>query len=171
MTPCPDERGRRLAGLPAWAWGLLLVAVTVVHRSLLAARTFPLPVDTGTLAWMALNILEGERPLFLYGFCYSGSPMAYLLAASFRLGGVSWVTFAAPVVLLAGLWVWLTFRLFERLGGARVGLAAALACTFADWNTSWYTLAPDTSYSALLALGTAILLLACPWLLAGRKRT
>ncbi len=139
---------------------LLLSLVTVYHRYILAANQFILATDTGTLALMAQNILKGERPLFLYGFSYSGAPLAYLTALSFRLGGASLASLIWPVALLAGLWVWFTFLLVRRLAGPRAALAAALLATFADRTTSWYTHTPDTSYSALLLFGTAILWLA-----------
>lgn len=139
---------------------LLLALAAMAQRALLAANLFVLPTDTGTLGLMALHILEGEHPLFLYGFCYSGAPLAYWIALFFRLGGVSWLTFIGPVILLAGLWVWLSYRLFRDLAGPRAGLAAALLAALPDYYTSWYTFIPDTSYGAFLPLVTLILWLA-----------
>ena len=93
-------------------------------------------------------------------YVYSGAPLAYLTALSFRLFGVSLTTLVLPTALLAGLWVWLSWRLFHRLAGPRAGLAAALLCAFPDRLTSWYTHTPYNSYGAFLALGTLILWLA-----------
>ncbi len=141
-------------------WAAALALATVVHRLLLASHQFILATDTGTLALMALDILDGERPLFLYGFSYAGAPMAYLTALSFRLFGISLFTLVLPTALLAGLWVWLSWLLFKRLAGPRAGLAAALIFAFPDRLTSWYTHTPYNSYGAFLALGTLILWLA-----------
>jgi len=141
-------------------WAIALSLAAVAHRLLLAAHQFILTTDTGTLALMALDILKGERPLFLYGFSYSGAPLAYLTALAFRLFGVSLTTLVLPTALLAGLWVWFSWRLFQRLAGPRAGLAAALLCAFPDRLTSWYTHTPYNSYGAFLALGTLILWLA-----------
>ena len=141
-------------------WAIALSLAAVAHRLLLAAHQFILTTDTGTLALMSLDILRGERPLFLYGFSYSGAPLAYLTALAFRLFGVSLTTLVLPTALLAGLWVWLSWRLFQRLAGPRAGLAVALICAFPDRLTSWYTHTPDSSYGAFLALGTLILWLA-----------
>ncbi len=141
-------------------WAAALALAAVVHRLLLASHQFILSTDTGTLALMALDILDGERPLFLYGFSYAGAPMAYLTALSFRLFGISLFTLVLPTALLAGLWVWLSWLLFKRLAGPRAGLAAALIFAFPDRLTSWYTHTPYNSYGAFLALGTLILWLA-----------
>ncbi len=141
-------------------WAIALALAAVAHRLLLAAHQFILTTDTGTLALMALDILRGERPLFLYGFSYSGAPLAYLTALAFRLGGISLTTLVLPTALLAGLWVWLSWKLFHRLAGPRAGLAAALLAAFPDRLTSWYTHTPYNSYGAFLALGTLILWLA-----------
>ena len=141
-------------------WAIALSLAAVAHRLLLAAHQFILATDTGTLALMALDILRGERPLFLYGFSYSGAPLAYLTALAFRLFGVSLAPLVPPTALLAGLWVWLSWRLFQRLAGPRAGLAAALLYAFPDRLTSWYAHTPDSSYGGFLALGTLILWLA-----------
>ncbi len=139
---------------------LLLALAAVAHRLWLAGNQYILAIDTGTLGLMALNILDGDRPLFLYGFCYSGAPLAYVVALFFRLGGVSLFTMALPIALLAGLWVWLSFLLFRRIAGHAAGLAAALLFAFPDRYTSWYTHTPDTSYGAFLPLAALILWLA-----------
>jgi hypothetical protein len=139
---------------------LLLALAAVAHRLWLAGNQYVLPIDTGTLGLMALNILDGDRPLFLYGFCYSGAPLAYVVALFFRIGGVSLFTMVLPIALLAGLWVWLSFLLFRRLAGSAAGLAAALLFAFPDRYTSWYTHTPDTSYGAFLPLAALILWLA-----------
>ncbi|MDD5705834.1 MAG: glycosyltransferase family 39 protein, partial [Kiritimatiellae bacterium] len=139
---------------------LLLALAAVAHRAWLASNQFVLAIDTGTLGLMALNILDGDRPIFLYGFCYSGAPLAYLIALSFKLCGVSLFAMTVPIAVLAGLWVWLSFLLFRRLAGAAAGLAAAAVFAFPDRLTSWYTHTPDTSYGAFMFLTTLVLWLA-----------
>ncbi len=134
-----------------------LALLTILHRAWMAAGVFALPPDSATLGLMGLHILEGDRPLFLYGFYYSGAPLAYLIALSFRLFGISSAAMVAPVVLLAGAWVWMSFLLFRALAGPRAGVAAALCFALPDWITAWYTLTPDCSYGAFLFLVTLTL--------------
>lgn len=139
---------------------LCLAFAAFVHRLTLASNQFILATDSGTLGLMALNIIDGERPLFLYDFSYSGAPLAYLCALSVRLFGANLTALALPVTLLTGLWVWLMFLLFRRIAGTAAGLAAALAAAFPDRMTAWYSHTPDTSYGAFLPLTTALLWLA-----------
>jgi hypothetical protein len=133
------------------------VALAVAHRVWLASAVFALPADAATVGLMARHILEGERPLFMYGYFYSGAPVAYVTAFFFRFFGSSMPVLVAPFVLLGGAWVWMLFLLFRALGGPRVGLAAALIMAVPDWTTSYYTFTPDCSYGAFLFLVTTVL--------------
>ncbi|MCP5489023.1 MAG: glycosyltransferase family 39 protein [Verrucomicrobia bacterium] len=134
-----------------------LVVATWIQRGLLAVLGMYLSDDAGTVALMALDILKGARPLFLYGFPYSGALQAYLVAGSFAIFGIHTFSFVLPTLLLTSAWVVVTYGLFRELYGSRTGLAAALLVIFADWITTWYTMIPDCSYSPLFFLGTAAL--------------
>ena len=135
----------------------LLLALTFTQRMFLYALAFDLPFDSGSVGLMALHILEGERPLFLYGFHYSGALLPYLVALFFGVFGVSLWTFALPSALLAVGWALVSYWLFRELLGPTAGLAAALCVALPDWITSWYTTVPDCSYSPLFFLGSLAL--------------
>ena len=77
LPPKAGHGDRRSADRACLWLAAALALAAVAHRLWLAASQFILTTDTGTLALMALNILKGERPLFLYGFSYSGAPLAY----------------------------------------------------------------------------------------------
>jgi hypothetical protein len=135
----------------------LILLVTVAHRAILAWATYVVHPDAGTAGIMALDILEGHRPLFMYGFNYSGSLLAYFMALSFRLFGVSITSQLLPGILFAAGWVGVSYLLFRDLFNRRAGLAAALAVAIPDWVTARYSMIPDCSYSPLFFLVTLVL--------------
>lgn len=137
--------------------GLGLACAALIQRGVLAALALYTSDDAGTVGLMALDILRGERPLFLYGFPYSGALHAYLVAGSFALFGVHPAAFVLPSMLFSAGWGVVTYLLFRDLYGIRVGVAASLLVICADWTTSWYSLIPDCSYSPLFFLGTLAL--------------
>ena len=139
-------------------WGLAgILAVTVIQRGVFAWCTIVLGGDAGTVGVMAQNILAGERPLFLYGFPYSGALAAYVTAGAFAVAGDSPVTLFAVPVLFSVAWAAVSFGLFRDLYGERAGLAAAWLAAVPSWITTHYTAVPDCSYTPLFLLGTAAL--------------
>lgn len=138
----------------------LILALTFVQRSFLYTLAFDLPFDSGSVGLMALHVMEGGRPLFLYGFHYSGALLPYLVALVFGGFGVSLWTFVLPSALLVVGWALVSYLLFRELFHPAAGLAAALCVAVPDWITSWYTIVPDCSYSPLFFLGSLALWLA-----------
>lgn len=135
----------------------LIVLVAAAHRALLARAVLYLTPDAGSVGLMALHILEGEHPLFLYGFNYSGALVPYLTAFVFKLMGVSMVTFLlTPLCFMVG-WVVFTYLLFKELFGHVSGLAAAWCIAVPDLVSSWYSMVPDCSYTPMFCLGTLVL--------------
>ncbi len=135
----------------------LILLVTVAHRAVLAWATYIVHPDAGTAGIMALDILEGERPLFMYGFSYPGALIAYLGAISFRCFGVSIAAQVLPTILFAVGWVGVSYLLFRDLFNRRAGLAAAWIVAVPDWITARYSMIPDCSYSPLFFLVTLAL--------------
>ncbi|MEO6892395.1 MAG: hypothetical protein ABI456_21995 [Ktedonobacteraceae bacterium] len=77
--------------------------------------------DEALVGIQAQHILQGERPVYLYGQTYMGSLPAYLIAGLFAVMGPSVWTLRSEPVLLSPLLVWLTWRLAAALaGGARL---------------------------------------------------
>ncbi|MEM7397150.1 MAG: glycosyltransferase family 39 protein, partial [Verrucomicrobiota bacterium] len=135
----------------------LVLFSTAGWRFLFTSQTVDMPVDVGTVGLMALDILEGERMAYMYGFPYSGALVAWLVALSFKLFGVSWFSFYLPSVLLATGWALMTFLVFQRWYGFRAGIVAAWLIAVCEWITAYYTGVPDCSYSPLYVLGTTVL--------------
>ena len=95
-------------------FGLIIVSV-MLHRGLIAWGHFWLVHDSGTVGLMAQHILTGERPLFMYGFNYSGALFTYYTAAWFLLLGQSTTAMLAASISLAALHALVTFLFFRDL--------------------------------------------------------
>ncbi|MDQ2717047.1 MAG: hypothetical protein M3Z08_19255 [Chloroflexota bacterium] len=77
--------------------------------------------DEALVGMQARHILQGERPVYLYGQTYMGSLAAYLIAGLFAITGSSVWALRIEPVLLSPLLVWLTWRLAAALAdGARL---------------------------------------------------
>jgi 4-amino-4-deoxy-L-arabinose transferase-like glycosyltransferase len=139
----------------------LLLLVAAAQRAWVAWSILDPTPDSGSVGLMALHITEGERPLFLYGFNYSGALLPYVMAGVFSLLGVSYFNFVATAVLFTLALVYVTYLLFSELFGRTAGLAAAACIALPDLVTAWYTTAPDCSYTPMFLLAAATLWLAC----------
>jgi hypothetical protein len=138
-----------------------LVALSVAVRvAVLDRAQWITEGDEALTGVMALQILDGERPVFLNGQSYMGTYQAYAAAALFAVFGASAV--ALKVVPLVGsvAFVLATYALARRLtspAGARAaGLVAAVPPMYVLTNMSkaW---AP---HAEVMALGNVLILLA-----------
>lgn len=130
-------------------------------RFALAYFVFTSTRDTSTVGIMALQILEGARPLYYAGQAYMGALEAYAVAVVFRLFGVSATTLTLAPILFALGWITAVFMLFRRVTGSLAGGAAAAACAaFGGYYTVWYTMGAYGGYPGMLLFGTAALVLA-----------
>jgi len=143
-----------------YCWLGVVLLLGLALRVAAGRYVFDLPFDSGTVALMGLHILEGERPLFMYGYNYSGALLPYLVALSFSLGGVNLVSLVIPTLLLSVGWIVATYFLLKAWFNWRAGLAGALIVAVPDWITLWFGVVPDCSYSPIFFLGTLLLLLA-----------
>ena len=147
---------------------LILAAILVLalaHRALIAWCMNGLPIDAAAVGNIAIHILEGERPLFMEGFHYSGVLLPYVTAVLFRVFGVSLAVLQVPPLLFAVGWIAATYLLFTELFNPRAGLAAAACLAVPDRMTAFYSAIPDCSYTPLLFLGTTALWLSARILL------
>ncbi len=138
----------------------LIVLLAIIQRTVYAAFVVQLPYDSGTVALMALHILDGNFPLFLYGFPDSGAFTAYCTALCFALFGPSLAALHLTPILFTVGWVIFAYLLFRELLDTRVALAAAACVAMPDWVTTHFTTAPYCIQTPLFCLGTAVLWLA-----------
>ncbi len=147
------SRFRAAVRHPGFLLTLVLVlsfAFRLIISALLHSSTF----DTATVGLMALNILDGERPLFFYGQQYMGALEAYLAAALFRVFGFSMLSLSLSPILFSIGWIAGTYLLFTELLGRRAGLAAALVLAIPGWQTLWYNIASYGGYPGAFCFGT-----------------
>jgi hypothetical protein len=71
--------------------------------------------DEAVEGLMARHVLAGEHPLFLWGQRYKGVPEIYLSAAAFRAAGSSVLVLKAVTLACFIVFLWLHFRLLERV--------------------------------------------------------
>ena len=118
-----------LRAIPAWAWGLLLLALTFNLAIHLRLWSFPLERDEGEFAYTAVRLLHGDLP---YATVYNKKlpGVAYAYALSMLLAGetpaaVKLAGTAADLVSIALLFL-LAVRLFSPLAGAIAALVYAV---------------------------------------------
>jgi hypothetical protein len=140
---------------------VFLVALSVAVRLAVLERAHWITEgDEALTGVMAIQILDGYRPVFLNGQSYMGAYQAYVAAGLFSLVGVS--AFALKLVPLLGSvgFVLTTYALARRLtspAGARAaGLIAAIPPMYvlANMSKAW---AP---HAEVMALGNVLILLA-----------
>ena len=90
--------------------------------------------DTATVGLMALDILDGARPLFFYGQNYMGSIEAYAAAAWFALLGPGPFALALAPITFAVLWAAALWLLFRELLGRAAAWAAFAVLAIPGWT-------------------------------------
>ncbi|MDI3340823.1 MAG: glycosyltransferase family 39 protein [Sphaerobacter sp.] len=140
---------------------MAIIAAGLILRAWSMARAnWMIDGDEATFGLMARHILQGERPIFLYGQPYMGSFQAYLGAIAFTLFGMSRVALKAitfPEFIAFALSVYLLAR---RVAAPR---AALLATLFASLAPIYIVSTTARLWGPLLdamTLGNLILLLA-----------
>ncbi len=149
---------RRRSG--SWVWLGIILFAALLLRAALAVFVFASTRDTSVVGIMAVQILEGARPLFYVGQNYMGALEAYAVAVVFSFFGVSPFTLAVAPTLFAVLWCWSVYALFRRLTGCEAGGLAAAACAaFGGRHVLWYTMGAYGGYPEMLLFGTLALVL------------
>ena len=106
---------------------VLILCVGLLYHVIMSALIHYSTVDSATEGLMALNILEGERPLFFYGQNYLSSIEAYVAALFFWILGASEMSLSlAPIVFYLG-WLVATYCLFTELIDRRVGFCGCVS--------------------------------------------
>ena len=137
---------------------LLLATGVAVRLALLLAPD--IWYDESTNGLMALAVLRGELPIYLYGQAFMGVLDAYLAAPFHYLFGPSVLTLKLLPLALTLSWLALTVRLAREAFGPRAAVfAAALLAVPPDFLLSW-AIETRTKYHLCVTLGTLALLLA-----------
>ncbi len=137
-----------------------LLVLAAAFRFYLAWRAHVATIDTAVVGQMALNILEGERPLFFSGQNYMGALEAYVLALFFLLVEPGHVTMTLATITFTLAWIGVTYGFFRRVFGPGPAVAAAVVAALPGWTPIWYTTAPFGGYPQTYCFGMALLWLA-----------
>lgn len=142
--------------LHRWYLGAILLAAAVL---LLSGSWFcyTSTKDTATVGLMAVNIVEGERPLFYYGQNYFGALEAYAAALFVSLFGFSEFVLSLAPISFTLAWVFFSYLLFSRIHNRTAGLVAAACTAFPGYYVFWYSIGTYGGYSAIPCIGTALL--------------
>jgi len=136
--------------------GIILFGVVfrMIHSKLMYVANF----DTGTVSYMAVNILDGERPLFFYGQNYMGALEAYVAAFYMWISGqqTDFVT-SLSTITFAGFWMWATYLLFTEIHNRGSGLVAALLVAIPGYWTIKYSVWPFGGYTVAFFCATMAL--------------
>ena len=114
--------------------------------------------DEATSYLMALRILHGDRPLYLYGYDYTGAIEAYMAAVLFKPFGAS-IPLASVVTLAewsiaAGIGVYLLTVATNRFVGTIGGVVVSVGAPY----TLHYVTVPHWGYPAAILIAMALLL-------------
>lgn len=157
----PDEGVRPVVAARAqWAaLGLVLLLGVGVRLGLLLHWPRRLNVDEAWAGLMALHILRGEFPAFMYSVAYQGTPEAYLAAVVFTLAGVSALTLKFAVFGFSCALVGVSFLLGRRLAGWPGGLGAALLTALAPPYLPVFGNYAMLGYMEVVVVGSLVLIL------------
>ena len=103
-------------------------------RAWLAAGTVQPNFDTATVGLMALDILDGARPLFYYGQNYMGAIEAYAAAGWFALLGPGPLALSLAPITFTVLWAAALWLLFRALFGRAAAWAGFAVLAIPGWT-------------------------------------
>jgi len=157
-----DEQNTLNASAPRfWLysfWVILILAF--INRLATSVTGYTSTFDTGTPGLMAVNILQGERPLFFYGQHYMGALESYLAAILFWIFGISDTVKSCSPILFSLGWIAASYALFTECLNRKAGFAAALVLAFPGWQILWYNIGTYGGYPGAFFFGTMVLWLA-----------
>ncbi len=139
---------------------VILLSGLALKGALMGMETVSFDSDEAVVALMAQHILTGERPVFFYGQAYMGSLDAFLIAAAFRLFGVSVFSVRFVQFALYGGVIVTTYQLVRHLvRDESTAQITALLTAIPPPLVSLYTTMTLGGYGETLLLGTCLLLL------------
>ncbi len=112
---------------------------------------------------MARHVWLGEHPLFLWGQRYKGVPEVYLTAAAFRVTSPSVAALKAVTLCLFILFLWMNFRLLQRVSSQAIGWTATAFLIAGPPSLVLWTLSGSAEVVLTLLVGTLFLLAIVSW--------
>jgi 4-amino-4-deoxy-L-arabinose transferase-like glycosyltransferase len=149
---------RRHAG---WAAAALVLAGGIALRIWVDGTQVAAPdSDEAIVGLMARHLLHGEVTTFYWGQPYGGTQEVFLVAPLFALFGTSLVALRVVPIALVFVACVLVWRVGRRIGGDRVGLAAAAVLWLWPPYTIAHTMREYGFYGSNLLYASLLLLLA-----------
>jgi 4-amino-4-deoxy-L-arabinose transferase-like glycosyltransferase len=152
----------------------LIVILAIFYKAVwLALNVVPFNGDESIVALMARHILQGERPVFMYGYAYVGSTGAWLTAFSFSIFGQSVLAIRSVQVTLFAATLITTYFVARRFDLSRWSASIAmLLFAIPPLMLTQFTTAPVGGYGETLLLGNILVLMAdSRWLMADGERS
>jgi len=150
-----------------------LVLAALLFRALfwwIGYECLPLSSDEAWPGLMAMHILKGEFPVVYWGQSYMGTQESYVQALLILVFGPHKMTFRIYPLLIAVLFLWVTWRLTVAIYGPKAGLMALLLLAVpVPYLTLCSTAIPPDNYLATVTLGSWALLLAFQIIYRGRR--
>ena len=149
----------------------MIAAATIAARLpfLVRADRF-FDADEAVEGLMARHVLAGEHPLLLWGQRYKGVPEVYLDAAVFRVAGSGIVALKAVTLACFVVFLWLNFRLLERVYSRRVAWIATAFLVAGPPSFVLWTLSGSAEVVMTLLVGAVLLLGVETWRRNGSNR-
>src|SRR5438270_6698920 len=142
----------------ALAFGLgVLLAALAVRWWLLEGAGWLLEADDALSALMAIDILDGDRPLMLRQQAYAGAWQPYLMAVCYELFGASRVSARLPALAASLALVGTTWLLAREVGGTVAGRFAAVLMALPPVYILVLSLKPWAPYTEVAVLGSLAL--------------
>jgi hypothetical protein len=127
--------------------------------------------DEAVEGLMARHVIAGEHPLFLWGQRYKGVPEVYLNAAVFRVTGSSVVALKSVTLGCFVVFLWVNFRLLERVCSRRVAWIATAFFIAGPPSLVLWTLSGSAEVVMTLLAGAVLLLAIDNWRQASVEAT
>jgi hypothetical protein len=169
LTVRERPRGRTiLVGVVA-----LVAAALAVRLGLLVRSGWLLEGDDALSTLMALNILDGDRPIMLKNQTYAAAWEPYAMALTYTLFGISRISAKLPALVGSLALIGTTWLLAREVAGHAAGWFAAMLVALSPAYALVLSLKPWAPYTEVMLFGSLCLLgavrLAWPRLSSGSR--
>ncbi len=138
----------------------LVAAALAVRLSLLVRSGWLLEGDDALSALMALNILDGDRPIMLKNQTYAAAWEPYAMAVTYAVFGISRVSAKLPALLGSLALIGTTWLLAREVAGRAAGWFAAALVACSPVYVLVLSLKPWAPYTEVMLFGSVCLLYA-----------
>ena len=125
----------------------------------LVSGKIPFDSDEAVEGLMAIHVLHGELPAFLWGQAFKGIPEVYGAAAAFAVFGPGVGALKSVTLLLFAAYVGANFVLLDRIASRAIATGASVLLILCPPALVLWSLCASAEYVIVMLLGTAWLLL------------